>query len=86
MLECRKREMKKWEIKNNKLSKVFSFADFVSAIKFVNAVAELAEKENHHPDISIKYNYVELILWTHDIGSITEKDRSLASKVDKIRS
>lgn len=77
--------MKNWETKNNKLYKLFSFADFISAIKFVNAVAELAEKENHHPDISIKYKKVELTLWTHDTGSITEKDHSLASKIDNIK-
>lgn len=76
--------MTTWETKNNKLYKLFTFTDFVSAMKFVNAVAELAEKENHHPDISIKYKNVELTLWTHDAGGITEKDHSLASKIDTI--
>ena len=71
-------------MKNKKLSKVFGFADFASALKFVNQVASLAENEGHHPDISISYNKVHLTLSTHDIGDVSSKDYFLAEKIDDL--
>ena len=78
--------LSEWEIKDEKISKVFIFADFVEAMKFVNAVAELAEKSDHHPDILINYKKVTLTLWTHSAGGLTEKDFSLAEKINKLSS
>jgi 4a-hydroxytetrahydrobiopterin dehydratase len=60
----------------------FSFKDFQQAIDFVNRVAEVAETENHHPDIFISYNKVKLELSTHSAGGLTSKDFELATKVD----
>lgn len=76
--------MNEWEIKDNKLRKLYIFDDFVAAMKFADSVGELAERENHHPDIFISYNKVELTLWTHDSGKITDKDTSLASTIDNL--
>ena len=53
-------------------------------LKFVNAVAEPAEKANHHPDIDIRWNKVTLVLSTHDAGGLTEKDFSLAKQFDRL--
>ena len=77
--------MSDWQKKANKLDRTFLFKDFESAMKFVNKVADLAEAENHHPDIFISYNKVAMMLCTHDAGyKITEKDRKIAIGIDKI--
>jgi 4a-hydroxytetrahydrobiopterin dehydratase len=54
------------------------------AMKFVNQVAELAEKEGHHPDIAIHYNKVEIILWTHFVKGLSINDFILAVKIDNL--
>jgi 4a-hydroxytetrahydrobiopterin dehydratase len=51
---------------------------------FVNRVAELAEAENHHPDIVVRYDRVTLRWWTHTAGGITDRDRELAAKTDAL--
>jgi len=53
-------------------------------MKFVNKVAELAESEDHHPDIHIYWNKVKLVLWTHAIGGLSENDFIMAAKVNEI--
>jgi 4a-hydroxytetrahydrobiopterin dehydratase len=72
----------KWEKKGAVITRIFEFRDFVAAVKFVNAVAKLAEKAWHHPDIDIRWNKVALALTTHDEGGLTEKDFTLARKFD----
>ena len=71
-----------WTRKGNAVVRTFKFKDFVVAMKFVNAVAKLAEKAAHHPDIDIRWNKVSLLLTTHDAGGLTEKDFALAMKCD----
>lgn len=73
-----------WKIVAGKLQREFEFPDFKSAIAFVNKVADLAESQNHHPDILIYYNKVTLQLWTHTEGKISEKDYGFAEMVDEI--
>lgn len=68
----------------HKLRRQFSFADFKEAIAFVNKVAEVAESEGHHPDIYIFYNKVQIELFTHAVGGLSENDFIMASKIDKI--
>jgi 4a-hydroxytetrahydrobiopterin dehydratase len=68
-----------WNEVDNALERTFVFADFVEALAFVNRVGELAEAENHHPDIRIEYKNVTLRWWTHTAGGITDRDRELAS-------
>ncbi len=65
-----------------RISKEFKFADFIGAINFVNLVADIAEEEEHHPDIYIFYNKVRLELWTHAIGGLSENDFILAAKIN----
>jgi 4a-hydroxytetrahydrobiopterin dehydratase len=62
----------------------YQFKDFRAAMKFVNDVAELAERRDHHPDIEIKYNKVQLTFYTHTVNAVTEKDRQLAAEIDKL--
>ena len=67
------------------LVREFKFKDFVSAWGFMNKVALLAEKMDHHPDWSNAYNKVLIRLSTHDAGNkITDKDRKLAEEIDKL--
>jgi 4a-hydroxytetrahydrobiopterin dehydratase len=68
-----------------KISREFTFKDFREAMRFVNAVADLAESEGHHPDISIVWNRVGLELSTHAIKGLSENDFILAAKIAKIQ-
>ncbi len=72
-----------WKRNGDIISRTFEFADFAAAMKFVNAVAELAEQAQHHPDIDVRWNKVTLALTTHDAGGLTEKDFALARACDK---
>jgi len=71
-----------WQLKGKEISKSYTHKDFVEAISFVNKVAILAEKSNHHPDILIQYNKVTLSLSTHSEGGLTENDFNLAKQID----
>lgn len=72
-----------WRKTGSTISRVFRFNDFLVAMKFVNAVAKLAEKVRHHPDIDIRWNKVTLTLTTHSEGGLTEKDFKLAKQFDR---
>ena len=65
------------------ISRTFAFKDFPAAMKFTNAVAELAEQSQHHPDVDIRWNKVTLALTTHDANGLTEKDFELARQIDR---
>ena len=74
-----------WEMIDNgkAIEKEFIFKDFKEAINFVNKIAEIAEQEGHHPDISLhNYKKVKITLSTHKINGLSENDFILASKID----
>ena len=74
-----------WDVLGRKkLQKEFKFKDFKEAMVFVNAVAGIAETENHHPDVLISWNQVIIELWTHKIGGLSENDFILAAKIDTL--
>jgi 4a-hydroxytetrahydrobiopterin dehydratase len=73
-----------WKRKGAAIRRTYEFKDFPAAIKFVNAIARVAEKAWHHPDIDIRWNEVTLVLTTHDAGGLTEKDFDLAQKFDRL--
>ena len=66
------------------LQKTWLFTNFKQSMKFVTAVAKLAEIEGHHPDIMISYNRVELTLYTHAVSGLTENDIILAGLVNNL--
>lgn len=76
-------ELPEWTELEGEIQRTYQFADFAEAMKFVNRVAEQAERSQHHPDILIRYNKVTLTLSTHDAGGITAKDFELARKSDQ---
>jgi len=66
------------------IQKQFSFNDFKDAMAFVNRIADIANEENHHPDITISYNKVTIELTTHKIGGLSDNDFILAEKIDDL--
>jgi 4a-hydroxytetrahydrobiopterin dehydratase len=67
------------------ITKTFTLVDFLATIRMTQKIAEIAEAEGHHPDIFIhEWNKLTLTLSTHSEGGVTEKDFSLASKIDAL--
>jgi 4a-hydroxytetrahydrobiopterin dehydratase len=75
---------KSWARIGNEIRRTFVYEDFVRAMGFVQSVALLAEKMNHHPDIDIRWNKVILALSTHSAGGLTEKDFALAKQINAL--
>lgn len=73
-----------WEKEEGRLRKTVRRKDFREAMEFVNEVAVLAEEADHHPDLAISWNTVELTLWTHTAGGITQADLDLARRIDRL--
>ncbi|HVZ73269.1 MAG TPA: 4a-hydroxytetrahydrobiopterin dehydratase [Polyangia bacterium] len=65
-----------------RITKQLVFKDFVAAMAFLAKLAVLAEAEGHHPDFCVHYNKVDVTLWTHAVGGLSENDFILAAKVD----
>lgn len=72
-----------WSKHDDRLEAEFVFSTFAEAIAFVNRVAEQADSMNHHPDIDIRYNRVQLVLTTHDAGGLTPLDYDLAGRISR---
>ncbi len=72
-----------WGGDTTSLKKQFKFADHITAMGFVNRVALCAEAMDHHPDMRIVYNTVDIVLSTHDAGGVTAKDMQLAQKIEQ---
>jgi 4a-hydroxytetrahydrobiopterin dehydratase len=72
-----------WTLEGGEIRKTFTLSDFRAAIALVNTVADLAEAANHHPDITINYNRVLLVLTSHDAGGLTQKDIDLAGEIER---
>ena len=77
-------KLKGWSREGNTIRKTVKLNDFVQAIGFVNSVALLAEKMNHHPDIDIRWNTVTLVLSTHSAEGLTQFDMKLAAMIDEL--
>ena len=74
-----------WTREGDELKTSVKLADFAAALDFVNKVGAAAEAANHHPDIDIRWNRVNLTLSTHASGGITKFDLALASSIDDLR-
>lgn len=73
-----------WEERDGALVRELEFPSFAEAIAFVNRLAELAESENHHPDVDIRFRRVTVRWSTHSAGGITERDRELAERTAEL--
>lgn len=72
-----------WSLRGDFLTKRFAFADFAASLAFVNAVGEIAERHDHHPDITFGWGYAEINLTTHDRGGVTDFDFAVASEIEQ---
>jgi len=73
-----------WEHSDKRLTKTFKFANYYETMAFVNAVAYIAHKQDHHPDLSVHYNRVVVVYSTHDAGGVTLNDCICAAKVEAL--
>jgi len=76
--------MTHWKAENDILSRRFEFENFAEALEFVNRVGAIAEKHDHHPDVSFGWGYAEINLTTHDRGGITAFDFAVAAEIEKL--
>jgi 4a-hydroxytetrahydrobiopterin dehydratase len=83
-INVRLQQLPGWSFRARNIERQFSFESFLSAIAFVNRVAQAAERAGHHPDIAINYNRVTLELSTHSEGGITAKDFDLALVINNL--
>ena len=72
-----------WEFKDDRIIKSFQFPTFMKSIEFVNMVANIAERLDHHPIITINWKTVKLSLKSFDVNSITTRDITLAKEIEK---
>lgn len=76
-------EIGDWDHEGDEIFKTFEFDDFAASITFVNEVAKLADRYDHHPDIDIRWNKVKLTLSTHSEGGLTARDFDLANEIEQ---
>jgi 4a-hydroxytetrahydrobiopterin dehydratase len=80
------RVCKGWKSDAKQIEKTFKFDDYYHTMAFVNAVAWIANRENHHPDLVVKYNQCVVMFSTHSVGGLSENDFICAAKVDALMS
>ena len=86
-VEIALKEIPKWQIEDREqkgIFRKFNFNDYYQTIAFVNAIAFISHKENHHPDLEIGYNYCNVHYKTHAINALSENDFICAAKIDKL--
>ena len=79
------KKIPEWENDKKRIERIFEFDDFTEAMDFVNNVAEIAEEQEHHPDIDIRYNKVKLSVYTHSKNGLTHMDFELAERIDTLQ-
>ena len=65
-------------------SRAFEFKNFFRTMSFVNALAHVANIEDHHPDLEVSYKRCRVIFWTHTVGGVSENDLICAAKIDQL--
>jgi 4a-hydroxytetrahydrobiopterin dehydratase len=85
-VEAALRELPGWSAAEHatRLTRRYAFADFRGAMRFVGALADLANAEDHHPDFAVRWNVVEVTSWTHVAGGLTDNDFILAARLDAL--
>ncbi len=76
--------LKEWSLESNAIEKTIDFSSFKQAIDFINKLAEIAEKHNHHPSLLLVHNTLRITLTTHKENSLTETDFEVAEEIDRI--
>ena len=73
-----------WSILEGKLTRRWTFTDFAAAKAFVDKLSAVAEAQNHHPDVQFGWGYVELSLFSHDVGALTARDVRLVQAIEEL--
>lgn len=73
-----------WSGSPDALTRSIEFADFSTAVEFVNELAPACEERDHHPDLALRWRWVDVVLTTHSAGGVTRLDAELAQVVDEI--
>ncbi len=73
-----------WNVEGKLLKKHYDFKNFAKALEFVNKIGEIAEKADHHPDITFGWGYADIELTTHDTGGLTHNDFDVAREIEDI--
>ena len=73
-----------WERRGDRIVKTFRFRDFREAVAFVQRLVEPSDEQDHHPDVAIHWDRVELSLWTHASGGLTGRDLRLAATIEEL--
>jgi 4a-hydroxytetrahydrobiopterin dehydratase len=73
-----------WLLQDNKLEKSFAFKNYAETMVFVNALAWISLREDHHPDLIVGYNRCRVSYWTHDVNGLSENDFICAAKVERL--
>jgi 4a-hydroxytetrahydrobiopterin dehydratase len=81
-VHARLQELAGWERHGDAIRRTYKFGNFKDAMAFANRVAELAEAQDHHPDMLVQYGAVTLTLTSHDTGGLTARDFRLAQTID----
>ncbi|HTS20279.1 MAG TPA: 4a-hydroxytetrahydrobiopterin dehydratase [Casimicrobiaceae bacterium] len=79
-----KRALPGWDVADDRLTKTFRFGNYYETMAFVNAIAYIAHRQDHHPDLSVHYNRVVVAYSTHDAGGITRNDCICAAKLEAL--
>ena len=77
-------QLQGWIIEQGRLVKVYPFPNYFQTMAFVNALAWIAHREDHHPALSVGYNQCRVEYWTHAIGGLSENDFVCAAKCDAL--
>ena len=78
------KDLKGWKIENNRLTKTYAFENYFQTMAFVNALAWVSHREDHHPDLCVHYNKCKVEYWTHAIGGLSENDFICAAKCEAL--
>ena len=81
-----KEKLPTWTVNDNKLYNIIKTKNWTESMSIANMISFLAEKQNHHPDLIVKYGSVTIELFTHTTNNITEKDILLAQKINEVLS
>ena len=73
-----------WSLENNALKKEYIFSSYMESIRFINLLAEKAEKNNHHPDLVVGWCKISLVFTSHDLGGVTQLCIEMAKEAEKI--
>lgn len=79
-------ELPGWSLEGDakRIAKTYEFTNFHETMEFVNALAWVVHKEDHHPDLEVSYKRCKVVFWTHTVGGVSENDLICAAKIDAL--